>query len=88
MSWISGCITVDRDIYEHLEKFYFSPLSGCRDLAKSFIADWGYDPAEHEEAVDELDLALCESALETAYTVMREHGLKGPGDAEEATDDE
>lgn len=79
MSWGDPrYVMLNRDEYEHLHKFYFSSLSGCRDLAKSFVADWGYDPAGHEAAVDELDLALCESALETAYAVMREHGLKGP----------
>jgi predicted Zn-dependent protease len=50
----------------------------CDDL----LTDAGYDPAEHEDLLDEMALAADLAAVDAAYEVMREHGLKTLADRE------
>jgi predicted Zn-dependent protease len=44
----------------------------CADL----LADAGYDPAEHADVVAAMGFAADLAAVDVAYEVMREHGLK------------
>lgn len=53
----------------------------CEDL----LADAGYDPAEHADLVEEMACAVDLAAVDTAYEVMREHGLKTLADREAIT---
>ena len=46
------------------------------------LADAGYDPEEHAEVVEEMITAADEAAVDAAYEVMREHGLKTLADKE------
>lgn len=70
--------------YEWLAQQYLSPLFGMRQIAASLVRDWGYEPAEHPALMDELEAAVSEVCVDTAYEVMREHGLPGPADREAA----
>lgn len=44
----------------------------CEDL----LTDAGYDPADHAAAVEAMADAADLAAVDAAYDVMREHGLK------------
>ena len=50
----------------------------CEDL----LADAGYDPAEHADLIEAMVFAVDLAAVDTAYEVMREHGLKTLADRE------
>jgi predicted Zn-dependent protease len=53
-------------------------LGMCEDL----LADAGYDPDEHAGVVEAMAFAVDLAAVDTAYEVMREHGLKPLADQE------
>jgi len=53
-------------------------LGMCEDL----LADAGYDPDEHADVAEAMAFAADLAAVDTAYEVMREHGLKPLADQE------
>lgn len=67
-----------------LLEHWISPLNGLREVWADLVIQWGYDPADYPALIDELEMACWEAASETAYEVMREHGLVGPADHEES----
>lgn len=68
-------VTLERSTYEHLSACYMSPLSGMRDLAAVLLAEWGHDPEDHSELLDEMEIELSGALVETAANMMRDHGL-------------
>lgn len=69
-------VTLKRSDFEWLRACYWSPLSGMRDVAKTLLAEWGHDPAEHPELVDEMEIELSGALIETAADLMRDRGLR------------
>jgi hypothetical protein len=51
-------------------------------MCEELLADAGYDPAEHPEVVAAMAFEADIAAVDTAYEVMREHGLKTLADQE------
>ncbi|MEX5711887.1 hypothetical protein AB1484_27230 [Parafrankia sp. FMc6] len=49
-------------------------------VVEDLIKDWGYDPAEHGDLVRATATTILEDAVDTAYELMRKHGLRGPAD--------
>ena len=56
----------------------FTSLGMCDDL----LEDAGYDPDVHADVAKAMALAADLAAVDTAYEVMREHGLKPLADQE------
>jgi hypothetical protein len=56
----------------------FTSLGMCDDL----LEDAGYDPDEHADIAKAMALAADLAAVDAAYEVMREHGLKPLADQE------
>lgn len=68
-------VTIERSHYDHLSAHYFSPLTGMRDLAAGLIDEWGHNPADHPELLDEMEVELSGALIDTAADLMRDHGL-------------
>jgi hypothetical protein len=68
-------VTLPRSTYEHLSACYLSPLSGMRDLGAVLVREWGHNPDDHPELMDELEVELSGLHIETAADLMRQHGL-------------
>ncbi|CUW31733.1 MULTISPECIES: hypothetical protein [Streptomyces] len=69
-------VTIPRSTYEHLSACYLSPLSGMRDLGAVLVREWGHDPEQHPDLMDELEIELSAAHIETAADLMRQHGLR------------
>lgn len=54
-------------------------LSAYLDEARAFLSGCGYDPDDHTATASEMEIAMGEAAIEAAYQVMRERGLRVPG---------
>ena len=52
----------------------------CEDL----LTEAGYDATDHAEVIEEMIRGADEAAVDAAYEVMREHGLKTLADQEKA----
>lgn len=44
--------------------------------AADFLVSAGYDPADYPEVLAEIEQAVPEAMVDTAYDVMRDHGLR------------
>ena len=53
-----------------------------RGMCDDLLADAGYDPAEHRTVAEAMAFAADLAAVDTAYEVMREYGLKPLADQE------
>ncbi|MEU5496126.1 hypothetical protein [Streptomyces griseofuscus] len=69
-------VTIRRDEYEHLRDFRLSPLSGMRDLGAVLVREWGHNPEQHPQLMDELEIELSAAHIETAADLLRQHGLR------------
>jgi hypothetical protein len=81
--WRPG--TGDR-IYERGEPVtvnHYTLQSNQVGMCDDLLTDAGYDPAEHEDLLEEMALAADLAAVDAAYDVMREHGLKTLADREQ-----
>lgn len=68
-------VTIPVTDYAWLLACYWSPLSGMHDVAANLVAEWGHDPADHPQLVDEMELELSGALIETAADLMRDRGL-------------
>lgn len=59
---------------------YTLEIGEMEGMVEDLIKDWGYDPAEHADFVRATATAILEDAVDTAYELMRKHGLRGPAD--------
>ena len=57
-----------------------------RGMCDDLLADAGYNPAEHCAVAEAMAFAADLAAVDTAYEVMREHGLKPLADQERGRD--
>lgn len=71
----AGYTVIEQKQLDHLRAHYFSPLSGMRDLAAGLIDEWGHDPADHPDLLDEMEIELSGALIETAADLMRERGM-------------
>jgi predicted exporter len=56
--------------------YWYSLQSTQRGMCEDLLADAGYDPDEHADVMEAMAFAADLAAVDTAYEVMREHGLK------------
>ncbi|OMI34446.1 hypothetical protein [Streptomyces sparsogenes] len=68
-------VTLARSDYEWLLACYWSPLTGMRDVAANLITEWGHDPADHPELLDDMEIELSGALIDTAADLMRDRGL-------------
>ncbi|MFJ4637541.1 hypothetical protein ACIP69_18190 [Streptomyces hygroscopicus] len=68
-------VTLPRKDYEWLLACYWSPMTGMRDVAVDLLAEWGHDPADHSELLDEMEIELSGALVDTAADLMRDRGL-------------
>ncbi len=68
-------------------EFEYTLQSTNRGMCDDLLADAGYDPAEHADVADAMAFAADLAVVDTAYEVMREHGLKPLADQEDGDHD-
>jgi hypothetical protein len=51
------------------------PITGMRGVATELLLHLGYQPAEHPDALHELEQAIGEEMLDVGRQVLAEHGL-------------
>lgn len=53
----------------------FGPISGFIEIATSLLAHLGYDPAEHQALVTELEAVIGDEVLQIGYDTLAENGM-------------